>query len=553
MSRSSWSVFSSADLERYIGKKTLNNLNYYLPLLKNDEFNPSDIYKRSNLAKIFDSFYGVDHLEKKSFRGEFFSSLSDEKLTEISYAIFEESIFDRKKVITKLLKIKWIKSEQVEKLFELLNLNNSLIPEKKIPPNQLTNSFFPLKSFKQLKSYQFPVYFKSMEQLKESGSRFIIKMPTGSGKTRVAMEVISDYINSSNENVNIVWLAHQKELCEQAYECFVDVWSHLSKKKLNLHRMWDENDTTKFPNQLEDNNFFIGNFQKIYSNLETEKNNINSLKDKVSLIVVDEAHRVLAPTYKKAVNYFSNFKTKIIGLTATPGRSYKNEEENKKLAKFFRDNFVEIIISKGKRVISYLRSINVLSTVKYEPIHIEETISLSAKQKEYIASFDKLPFDIIEQLSNSQIRNYEILKRMKNILDENPKSKVLFFGLSIDHSKFICAMLNIMGINAKHVDGSTSSTRRSASLLDFKEGNLSVLCNERLMSTGFDAPKTDNIVIAKPTSSIVLYSQIIGRGLRGPEIGGTKYCKVIDVKDNILGFSDHDKVYEFFDEYFDSA
>ena len=58
-----------------------------------------------------------------------------------------------------------------------LNLNNSLIPEKKIPPNQLTNSFFPLKSFKQLKSYQFPVYFKSMEQLKESGSRFIIKMP----------------------------------------------------------------------------------------------------------------------------------------------------------------------------------------------------------------------------------------------------------------------------------------------------------------------------------------------------------------------------------------
>ena len=108
-----------------------------------------------------------------------------------------------------------------------------------------------------------------MEQLKESGSRFIIKMPTGSGKTRVAMEVISDYINSSDEKVNI-WLAHQKELCEQAYECFVDVWSHLSKK-LNLHRMWDENDSTKFPDQLEDNNFFIGNFQKISSNIDSEE------------------------------------------------------------------------------------------------------------------------------------------------------------------------------------------------------------------------------------------------------------------------------------------
>ena len=68
---------------------------------------------------------------------------------------------------------------------------------------------------------------------------------------------------------------------------------------------------------------------------------------------------------------------------------------------------------------------------------------------------------------------------------------------------------------------------------DFKNKNLQVLCNDRLISTGFDAPKTDTIIIAKPTFSIVLYSQIIGRGLRGPEIGGTDYCKIIDVKDNI--------------------
>ena len=107
-----------------------------------------------------------------------------------------------------------------------------------------------------------------------------------------------------------------------------------------------------------------------------------------------------------------------------------------------------------------------------------------------------------------------------------------------------------MGVNASHVDGTTSLNRRSATLEDFKKGKLNILCNERLMSTGFDAPKTDTIVIAKPTFSIVLYSQIIGRGLRGPEIGGTEYCKIIDVKDNIRGYSDHDLVYKYFDEYF---
>ena len=140
---------------------------------------------------------------------------------------------------------------------------------------------------------------------------------------------------------------------------------------------------------------------------------------------------------------------------------------------------------------------------------------------------------------------------MKNILDENPKSKVLFFGLSIDHSKFICAMLNIMGINAKHVDGSTSSTRRSASLLDFKEGNLSVLCNERLMSTGFDAPKANIAIIGRPTQSVTLYSQMVGRVMRGKKAGGKKICKVITVKDPIKGFRDMSESFTYWEELWD--
>ena len=80
------------------------------------------------------------------------------------------------------------------------------------------------------------------------------------------------------------------------------------------------------------------------------------------------------------------------------------------------------------------------------------------------------------------------------------------------------------------------------------------------MGSKFEVASTEipaavvNVVrkIAKPTFSIVLYSQIIGRGLRGPSIGGTEYCKIIDVKDNIKGFSDHDFVYEYFDDYFQS-
>ena len=203
-------------------------------------------------------------------------------------------------------------------------------------------------------------------------------------------------------------------------------------------------------------------------------------------------------------------------------------------------------------LIFFIINIGILSKAQYEPIHTEEKITLTKKQIEYMETFLKLPSELIKQLSNDKVRNFELLKKIDNEIKNNPNTKILFFGLSIAHSRFICAILNTLGIKASHVDGKTSFNRRSATLDDFKNGKLNVLCNERLMSTGFDAPKTDTIIIAKPTFSIVLYSQIIGRGLRGPEIGGTEYCKIIDVKDNIKGFSDHDFVYEYFEDYFQS-
>ena len=71
--------FSTEQLQNYIGSKTLEELRYYLPLLRSQEFNESDLYKKNNLANIFNAFSGVDYLEKKSLE-RFFSSLDDEVL-----------------------------------------------------------------------------------------------------------------------------------------------------------------------------------------------------------------------------------------------------------------------------------------------------------------------------------------------------------------------------------------------------------------------------------------------------------------------------------------
>lgn len=110
-------------------------------------------------------------------------------------------------------------------------------------------------------------------------------------------------------------------------------------------------------------------------------------------------------------------------------------------------------------------------------------------------------------------------------------------------------MLTYLGYKASHVDGSTDKQTRERILKKFKRNEIQVICNFGVLSTGFDAPNTDVVCIARPTTSIVLYSQMIGRGLRGPAIGGTPSCKLINVRDNIENLPDYELIFDYFDEY----
>ena len=93
-----------------------------------------------------------------------------------------------------------------------------------------------------------------------------------------------------------------------------------------------------------------------------------------------------------------------------------------------------------------------------------------------------------------------------------------------------------------------SSSRRDV-INKFRNGDISVLINFGVLSTGFDAPEIQTLVIARPTTSLILYSQMIGRGLRGLKVGGNKEVTVIDVKDNFSAYGDLDEMYNHFSDY----
>ena len=91
------------------------------------------------------------------------------------------------------------------------------------------------------------------------------------------------------------------------------------------------------------------------------------------------------------------------------------------------------------------------------------------------------------------------------------------------------------GINAVHIDGNTPHEYRREAIKKFKTGDIDMICNAAVFTTGFDEPKIEVVVIGKPTKSIVLNQQMIGRGMRGPKMGGTVEFDLYTIADNLPG------------------
>ena len=113
---------------------------------------------------------------------------------------------------------------------------------------------------------------------------------------------------------------------------------------------------------------------------------------------------------------------------------------------------------------------------------------------------------------------------------------VIVFAISVTHAQLLAAQLKLRGIEAASVSSSTAPGARHHYIRKFRVGDLQVITNYGVLTTGFDAPETRAIYIARPTFSESLYMQMIGRGLRGRLNGGKDECLIVDVRDNIARF-----------------
>ena len=365
--------------------------------------------------------------------------------------------------------------------------------------------------------------------------RALLHLPTGVGKTRTAMSIVTSHIRTRSTGV-VLWLAATRELLEQAADEFESTWRAVGDRQVECLRFWSSYST---PIETVTDGIVIAGLAKLHS-YGKERKRLWELGDRTSMVVFDEAHQAVATTYQDIVETLvtRNPKTPLLGLSATPGRTWGNPEVDAAVAALFHENKVMIDFD-GTNPIKRLTDEGYLAAVDFSLLNVEPGLALSAEDLAEISEALDIPDALAARLGEDEQRNLRIAQRLFELTDRH--SRILVFAASVDNALLLASICRGVGLKADAVTGKTDVNERARVIQRFKRssGPHRILINFGVLTTGFDAPAASAALIARPTKSLVLYSQMVGRVIRGPRAGGTERCEVVTVVDTTLpGFGD---------------
>lgn len=258
----------------------------------------------------------------------------------------------------------------------------------------------------------------------------------------------------------------------------------------------------------------------------------------------------------------------LIGLSATPGRTSLDSFDNKLLSSMFGDCLIsidtklmnEVNYSRSyalnmeapKDIIRYFQDRKVLSNVSKEELTYDNDISVDDMKKMKIVTnrngYDDFSEESLKVIAQSRNRNLKILQKLYDLNNKNIPTIV--FACSVKHAQLLSAMLSVQGIKNVCIFGNMPANERKTAIEKFKnrDDECNIIINYEVLTTGFDSTNIECVFITRPTQSIVLYSQMLGRGLRGPKMGGNETCLLIDIKDNLSKY-DENLAFSYFNNY----
>lgn len=323
-------------------------------------------------------------------------------------------------------------------------------------------------------------------------SKQLVVLPTGAGKT----VIFSQLPIIKPDTLPMLVLAHRSELLEQARSKILE-----SNPNLTV--------------EIEQAERKAGRVDVVVASVATlGRNNTPRIeeypKDYFKSIVIDEAHHAAAPSYRRIIDFFSpDF---LLGVTATPQRS-----DSTRLI----DVFDEIVYY---RTIQDLIQEGWLSPLVGYRVKTSTDISeVEIQNGEYSQS------QLEEKIDNPE-RNAHVVAAYRNLAMDK---KTLIYASGVRHAQNLAVSFKQASVETAVIVGTTPREEREKILAQFATGQISVIVNVGVLTEGFDEPSLEAIIIAKPTRSTLLYTQIVGRGTR--LFKGKEHCIIIDIADTTKG------------------
>ena len=347
----------------------------------------------------------------------------------------------------------------------------------------------------ELRDYQQELLEQAVSSLLPGKARVMLQLPTGGGKTHIAAAFLRSWLKDGHK---AVWFTHRTELAEQTRRMLTE--AGVSAIALT----WPSGQDAPFIS----NGVVILMAQTV--GRRTSRMEIWGKYDNGDLLVMDEAHHATADGWERAIR---QWRGRVIGLTATPWRLSKTEG--------FTHIFNELLL--GPQV-SGLQAEGWLCQARVLMPGPEEIIRGGA-----INAIGEYSESGIEQANRDRpdVMTAGALRYWQTHANER---QTIVYAISKDHARNLAALFNNADIPAEVMLSDTPHLERAEAIQSFSNGSLRVLVSVAVATEGFDLPDASCIVITRPTLSLALYLQMVGRGLRPKADGG--HCLILDLAGN---------------------
>ena len=353
----------------------------------------------------------------------------------------------------------------------------------------------------ELRPYQQSLLERTQDALTaDPKARVMLQLPTGGGKTVIAGELLDDWLQNGRK---AVWLTHRKELAEQTRGMLTDA----GVSAITNVNWRPGNDAPAWANGV-----VILMSQTVTRRIRERQ--VWSEFNSNDLLVIDEAHHAAAPGWERAMQQWPG---PIVGMTATPWRLSQKEG--------FDHLFGELLCGPQTADLQALEKPALCQAQVFIPPP-EDRIAGGV-----VGSIGDYTETGIKRANRDRpdVMTARALAFWQKHADGRP---TIAYAVSVDHAHNLAAVFNDANIPAAVILGDTNLEERDRAIGGFRDGSIRVLVNVAVATEGFDLPDASCVIIARPTMSLALYLQMVGRGLRRKLDGGD--CILLDLAANAV-------------------